>query len=82
MICGRQHQLIQQGRIRRLLGVKEHGMQSKVIKRTWETLLGLFFKKKYWPTRIKPRKSKTRVGSQIDHSTSETSNDGRGKDLR
>ena len=46
MICGRQHQLIQQGRIRGLLGVKEHGMQSKVIKRTWETLLGLFFKKK------------------------------------
>jgi hypothetical protein len=37
---------------------------------------------KYWLTRIKLRKPKSPLGSQIDHSTNETSNDGGGKDLR
>jgi hypothetical protein len=55
-------------------------MQSKEIKRTWETLKVLH--KKYHRTSIKARKVKRPIGSQIDRSTRETSNDGGGKDLR
>lgn len=54
-------------------------MQSKLMERTWETLIDpmevLIFK-------YKSEELKCLLGSQIDHTTKEASNDCGGKDLR
>ena len=59
-----------------LSGVEEHGMQSKVIKRTWDTLLVPridveTLKVRYHPTSINARKVGWPIGSQMDRSTDE-----------
>ena len=63
-----------------IFGVKEQGMQSKLMCERREGLMSLQLVLEYQSTRIKPRRPKSLSGSQMDHSTEEASNDRGGKD--
>jgi hypothetical protein len=53
-------------------GVVEHGMSGEgKHRRTWDILIVLTPEGKYWPTSVKARELKRRLGSQMGRSTKE-----------